>query len=260
LIIGRPKMIGDTLLVRVDDLQSVSRELGEELHGHYPRARSILAYRGVSGPFRIPETRVIWGGDPGAITHREYGAVFELEPQHLMFCLGNSLERLRMALAARSWETIVDMFAGVGQFSVPIALHASPRAVYAVEINEAAHRYLMRNIERNRLGGVVRPILGDCRSVSEELGGIADRVVMGYIGGTSGFLPAALRLVSQAGAVIHIHEAVRRGELHSYESSVIETARKMGYRAEAVHRRIVKSYSPSRQHVVLDLLVTPPSR
>lgn len=259
MIIGRPRLIGDVLLLRVSGMEDVPSGLGEELHRRYPRARSILAYGGIAGPLRIPETRLIWGEEPGAVTHREHGVTYELEPQHLMFCLGNSRERLRVALAARSWEVVVDMFAGVGQFSLPIALYAAPRAVYAIEINERAYRYLCRNIEANGVGGVVRPIHGDCREAVGGLRGVADRVVMGYIGGTSSFIPAALEALSPAGGVVHLHEAVRRGALDEYESGVIGEIGRLGYRAAVVHRRVVKSYSPSRQHVVLDLLIAPPS-
>jgi len=219
----------------------------------HPGVRAIYRYWGIEGATRRPKVELLWGSAPGTITYKEYGVKFELDPETLMFCLGNKFERIRTAAMARSWEVVVDMFAGVGQFSIPIAVHARPAVVYAVELNPDAHKYLVRNIKANGVTDVVKPLLGDCREVVAGLGQVADRVIMGYLHDTLGYLPHALESLSRAGGVIHLHSLSSRGKEETLASEASSIAEKLGYAAKPLGVRIVKSYSPSKVHAVIDL-------
>lgn len=253
------KVISRVALMRVDDLDHPDlRSLAEEVAREHKEVRSVIAYVGVKGPHRLPECRHVFGDPPGRIVHSEYGAKFLVDPLRAMFCLGNSFERLRLAALTRTWETVVDMFAGVGQFSIPLAVHARPRKVYAIEVNESTYEYLRANVELNGVGGLVEPIRGDCREViAALLRRSADRVVMGYLFGTLDYLESGLAALRRAGGMVHVHEVVRRGTMDTFSETVVREAERLGYRAEVVHQRVVKSYSPSREHVVVDLLAVP---
>jgi len=171
----------------------------------------------------------------------------------LMFCLGNSFERLRLAGLVSDGEIVVDMFAGVGQFTIPITVLANPEKVYAIEINPEAYAYLAENIRLNGVEDRAQPILGDCRRVAEEkLRGIADRVIMGYFWGTIEALGPALGALKPEGGIIHFHDLARRGGEREFVENVLERARQMGYRVELLGWRRVKSYSRTRNHVVID--------
>ncbi|MEM0444475.1 MAG: hypothetical protein QXO86_00320 [Nitrososphaerota archaeon] len=246
------KIIGDVALVRPEE-PGDAEEIVRRVLKHHPRLKAILRYWGVEGEYRRPRVEVLWGSAPESITYREYGVEFELDPASLMFCLGNKFERLRTAAMVRSWEVVVDMFAGVGQFSVPIAYHARPAKVYSIEINPEAYSFLVKNVERNRVSETVEPRLGDCRRLVEDLGQVADRVVMGYIHETLGFLSYALRALNEAGGTVHIHSLAVRGREVELEKEAISIAEELGYEARLLGRRVVKSYSPSRVHIVLDL-------
>lgn len=244
--------------MRVDDVEADLSKLASEVARKYRRVRSVIAYSGVKGPYRLPASRHVWGEPPQDLIHREYGVEFMVDPLRVMFCLGNSFERLRTAMLTRDWETVVDLFAGVGQFSVPIAVHARPKKVYAIEINEEAYSYLVRNVNINRVSDVVQPLLGDCRGVVERgLRRVADRVIMGYFFGTIDYLPAGLSCLRREGGVIHFHEVIRKGSLNELESELIRECGSLGYRSEVINSRIVKSYSSSREHAVVDLLALP---
>ena len=205
---------------------------------------------------RRPMLKHLAGERVAEVTHREYGYMLRLNLERLMLSLGNSLERLRMAGLTGGGETVVDMFAGVGQFSIPVAVLATPRKIFSVEINPEAYRYLVLNTRLNRVEDIVEPILGDCREVVEErLQGVADRVIMGYLMGTMEALPQALKALRRdVGGVIHFHELVRRGGEEGFVEELLGRVESEGYEARLLRWRKVKSYSRTRNHIVVDFL------
>jgi len=254
---SRAKLLGGAALLRLrPEIMDLKREIGESTLEFYGgRARAVYLVYGVEGVERKPILELIAGEPVREVLHREYGCIFKLDLTRMMFCLGNSFERLRVAGLVGGGEVVVDMFAGVGQFSIPIALLGDPGEVYAIEINPEAHRYLMENVRLNRVEGIIRPILGDCKRVVEErLREVADRVVMGYLGGTIEALPAALKALKPTGGVVHFHELAKRGVEGEFVEAVLERARGMGYEVRLISWRRVKSYSKTRNHVVIDFL------
>jgi tRNA wybutosine-synthesizing protein 2 len=210
----------------------------------------LLEEGAVTGLERRPTVRLVWG--EGTLTvHREHGVEYEFDAARQMFSKGNVHERLRMGRAVRPGETVVDMFAGIGYFSLPMAVLGEPRRVVAIEIDTEAHEWLARNVKRNGVSDVVETRLGDCMEVAPE--GVADRVVMGYVGGTEAFLDVAIRAIGDEGGVLHLHDKYGLEEVPSRPMAAIEeaaarrdrTARMLGWRE-------VKSYAPAVIHAVVD--------
>lgn len=247
------KLMDRVALVRLrEEVEDFKREIGDLILRFY-NVRAVYHVRGVEGVERRPRLELIAGEPVREITHREYGCIFRLDILRLMFCLGNSFERLRLAGLVSDGEIVVDMFAGVGQFTIPITVLANPEKVYAIEINPEAYAYLAENIRLNGVEDRAQPILGDCRRVAEEkLRGIADRVIMGYFWGTIEALGPALGALKPEGGIIHFHDLTRRGGEREFVENVLERARQMGYRVELLGWRRVKSYSRTRNHVVID--------
>ena len=251
------KLMDRVALVRLrEEVEDFKREIGDLILRFY-NVRAVYHVRGVEGIERRPRLELIAGEPVREITHREYGCIFRLDILRLMFCLGNSFERLRLAGLVSDGEIVVDMFAGVGQFTIPITVLANPEKVYAIEINPEAYAYLAENIRLNGVEDRAQPILGDCRRVAEEeLRGIADRVIMGYFWGTIEALSPALGALKPEGGIIHFHDLARRGGEREFVENVLERARRMGYRVELLGWRRVKSYSRTRNHVVIDFFAT----
>ncbi len=257
LLPSRAKLIGGVALLRLrPEIYGFRREIGELVLGFYrPRVKAVYLLRGVEGVERKPTLEFLAGDPLKEVVHREHGCAFKFDLTRLMFCLGNSFERLRMAALTRRGEIIVDMFAGIGQFTIPMAVLGEPSKIYAIEINPEAHRYLVENIRLNNVEERVEAILGDCRKVAvEKLEGTADRVLMGYFGGTVEALPAGLKALRAEGGVIHFHELVRRGSEAEFVESILRRARDFGYRIKLIGWRKVKSYSKTRNHIVIDFL------
>lgn len=206
----------------------------------------------VQGTFREPGMTRLFGPG-GDIEHLEHGIRYSFDPERIMFSPGNHLERARMGSIDMTGETVVDMFAGIGYFSLPIALYSGAKTVYSCEINPVSFGYLTRNIEANR-AGAIEALQGDNRDVAPE--GKADRVIMGYVGTTHLFLEKALRCLKDTG-IIHYHETC---PLNHFPDATIRRLMQAGRsgKCEINVRNVsrVKTYGPKMLHVVADVQVS----
>ena len=246
---GGWERIGDVLIIELpEELESKKLLIGKEMHAMFPKIKTILNRKGITSKFREPEIEIISGKDTLTV-HKENSCLFKIDPTKVMFCAGNLAERARMAAISGTDETVLDMFSGIGQFTIPMARHSNPRKIFSIEKNPVAFRFLNENVKLNKLDNV-ETILGDCREVSPR--GVADRVVMGYFVRPERFLRPALAALNGRG-VIHYHDLPMRNEVERRADDLISTINSSGYDAQIITARVVKSYSPARVHCVFDV-------
>jgi tRNA wybutosine-synthesizing protein 2 len=245
--------IGNIVILNLrPEVSKYGKDIGKVLLERYKYVRTVAVREGgIVGEFREPSIRVVAGQANTITTHRENSCRFRVDVSRVMFSKGNLSERARIPKLVKSGETVVDMFAGIGYFSIPIAKHARPLKVYSIEKNPASFSLLRENIKLNKLERRVTPVLGDCRDV--RMGRVADRVIMGYLPKTYGFLPFAFSSLKKSG-VIHYHDTYHKDELWE---KPIETLRKVafcsGFELRGIsHKGRVKEYAPNVFHVVLD--------
>jgi tRNA wybutosine-synthesizing protein 2 len=172
-----------------------------------------------------------------------------------MFSPGNVTERVRMGEVVSPGERVLDMFAGIGYFSLPMA--RSGASVTAIERNRDAFRYLVENAELNEVSDRIRPIRADCGAVGDwhQAGHIdlsADRVVMGHYDAHQ-HLETAIQAL-EAGGILHLHEATPDALVWDRPVSRVEAAAETANRtATVVDRRRIKTHAPGVWHVVLDV-------
>jgi len=153
---------------------------------------------------------------------------------------------------------VVDLFAGIGYFTVPIAARSGASRIYACEKNPDSFAFLLENLRLNRVEEKVVPLSGDCRTSAPR--GVADRVIMGYVGGTEKFLPTAIAALKPAGGTVHFHEA------YPQETKFRDARRALGraacgeWKVRFLREREVKSFAPGIDHVVVDAQYRPLSR
>lgn len=248
------EQLGDVLVLRLPDALRPHASDVAAAFADVLAVKSVLDDReGVAGEYREMRAAPLWGSDTIA-THVENGVTFRFDASRIMFSSGNVAERARAAALPAKGETVVDMFAGVGYFAIPLAVHARPARVVAIEKSPLAYRYLVENAERNGVADIVECWHGDNREYQPE--GIADRVLMGYFPGTSAFLPKALRLLKPEGGVIHYHDtAHERTWREELTRAALDAARGCGVAVRIADARVVKSHSPGVVHAVLELHV-----
>jgi tRNA (guanine37-N1)-methyltransferase len=89
----------------------------------------------ISGTYRIRDYTFIAGEHKTQTIHREFGCQFHVDIAKAYFSPRLSHEHQRVASLVQSCETVVDLFAGVGPFSVMIAKKNPNVKVYAVDLN-----------------------------------------------------------------------------------------------------------------------------
>jgi len=248
--------IGDIILLKF--LQKLSmrdkKKIGDSILSLFPYIRIVCEQKGVKGELRQPKISILSFRDKknrSIVTiHKEHGIQYKLDVSKIMFSKGNLNERQRIIRQITPDETVVDMFAGIGYFSLGIAKNSKAKKVYAIEKNRDAFKYLKENIRLNK-AHKIQPISGDCRRIKQNIK--ADRVMMGYFPGTQKYLPTAFKFLKKRG-VIHYHNLYKEKDLWFKPLTELEAAaKKAGYGISAIFgRKIVKSYAPRVYHVVID--------
>ena len=263
-------IIGDTILIRVhSDLESKRGIIAEALHKIYPHVRSIAAvplYAHTDRIYRTRDLEVIWGDENMETMHKESGCLFKVNPKRVFFSPRLSYERMRVASKVMAGETIINMFSGVGCFSIIIARMQPQTKIYSIDVNPYAYEYMNENVRLNRMEGRVIPILGDVREELKKSGleGVADRVLMPLPEEAHSFLPLAVRALKLdkegAGGVIHYYDISTGRKDDDLFVMPIQRARGIissvfgdSLRLKIEEKRIVRSVAPRRYHVVLDL-------
>lgn len=244
------QILGDIIIVTMNEkLNYRKKEIGEAFLTLYPRCRTVLLDRGITGRMRQPLREIIAGNGTETI-HKESGCLFKLDAMRVMFSQGNLAEKKRMSKLGKN-ETVVDMFAGIGYFSIPMAVHSKPKKIISIEINPVSFGYLKENIKLNKTGNIIEPVSGDCAKVTPR--GIADRVIMGYLDGQE-YLPRGIDALVPGG-MLHYHEAVPEAVESRPVERIMEASRRQGRHVQIISVRRIKKYAPGVWHVVVDVTI-----
>ncbi len=247
--------IGDVLTVKLDEkLKSYGEEIGKT-YAEVLHCKTVLNdVGGISGIYREPNFEILYGSENTEVVHKENGVRYKLDVAKIMFSSGNMDERLRMANISNKNETVVDLFAGIGYFTLPMAVYSKPRKIFSCEINPVAYKYLCKNIVLNHVTSIVNPLFGDNRIIAPK--NVAERVVMGYFEDTEKFLPTAFDCLKNCTGIIHFHNVCSDELFPEKPLKIVEkTADKYKRNVEFLTYRVIKSYAPGVSHIVLDIQV-----
>ena len=247
--------IGDILTIKLNHNLEKYQERICERYAEILHCKTVLNdVGGILGTYRTPKVDIIYGSKNTETIHKENGIRFKLDTAKIMFSSGNMHERLRMANVSNMDETVVDLFAGIGYFTIPMAVYSKPNKIFACEINTVAYEFLCENIVLNDVTTIVEPLLGDNRTSAPK--DIADRVVMGYLSTTYKFLPTAFNCLKNLTGIIHYHDVCPNESIPNRSLKFVQkAAKKYDRKAELLAYKNIKSYAPGISHVVLDVKI-----
>lgn len=259
LLYGGFDIVGDIAVIKIPDaLLTKKKVIGEALLREVKPVKTVLLQTTpVSGRHRTRNLEVIGGEERTTTLYREHGCVFKVDLAQTYFSPRLSAERLRVAKMVQPGETVTNLFAGVGAFSIIIAKKVPETKVYSIDINPDAHRLAVENIRLNKVSDRVVPILGDSRIVIEEIRGRADRVLMPLPEEALNYLDVAVAALKGPFGVVHYYAhtyAAHREE--AFEEALREVDKVIGGRYEAMARRIVREVGPRWYQVALDLKIS----
>jgi len=249
------QIVGRILLMKLKPrLLKHKKTIGETILEFFPYVHTVCLIKEISNIERRPKIEVIAGCKNTQTVHKEHGCQFLLDVSKVMWSQGNKEERMRLVKLVKPNETVVDMFAGIGYFSIFIAKYSKPRKIYTIDINPEAIEYLRKNAWLNGVENKIEVLQGDCREFAKLLGSTADRIIMGYLFKTEKFLPYALK-IAKKNAFIHFHRTVKQEEIEKIKEKIIKIGEKNKCKIKILKIVKVKSYAPKIWHVVFDLEV-----
>ncbi|MBS7609356.1 class I SAM-dependent methyltransferase family protein [Candidatus Bathyarchaeota archaeon] len=257
-------LIGDIAVLRLPgELEYLGLLLGEALLKANRRISTVLLQKGgVSGTFRLRNLQWILGEKRTETIHKEHGCLFKVDLAKAYFSPRLQHERLRIAHLIKPLENLVNLFSGVGCFSIIAAKHSLLRSAFSIDLNPDAVKLMEENIRLNKVEGRVIPILGDAKDVVEHsLVGIADRVLMPLPELVYEYLDTAIKALKPSGGFLHLYDFVHASRDEDPIKKVMEQASSRLQSLKVKYRilfgRIVRSVGPNWYQVALDVRIMP---
>ena len=217
-------------------------------------AKRLARMGEVSGNFRESGVEMLLGDDDWVV-RRESGVDYGYPMTRCMFSAGNVNERRRMGEVSSEGEVVVDLYAGIGYYTLPALVHGGSTA-HACEWNPEAVKALRWGLEANGVEGRCTIHEGDNRIAAQSLGGVADRVFLGLLPSSEEGLEAAMGVLSPSGGTLHVHGLAPSKDYTSWVGDLLSSASSLRPGSDLSHDLTrVKSYAPHWDHVVLDLRV-----
>jgi tRNA (guanine37-N1)-methyltransferase len=249
-------IVGDIGILQLDDeLQRFSNIIANGLMKLNPHLRLVVRKtEKTSGRYRIRGTEVIAGVGNTETVHKEFSSKFHLDVSSVYFNPRLAHERLRIASQVKDGEVVVDMFAGVGTYSILIAKKQLGARIFSIDLNPSAYKYLKENVFANKVADRVTPYLGDAQEFASKSPGIADRVIMNLPADSLEFLGAASKLLRKNGGIVHFYCFASRGEELQYSSDAFRSGiESFGRRVVSLSfLRIIREVGPNRVQVAID--------
>lgn len=255
---GAFDQIGNIIILRVpDSLLSKRKIIGEVLLDKVKTAKSVYCQSSpVEGDYRIRKLELLAGDDKTETEYKEHGCRFRVDVEKTFFSPRLSTERERIAELIKDGETIINMFGGVGMFSI-VAAKKKKCHVYNIDINPDAARLCSENILLNKLKGTVESIEGDAaRIIEEKLLGAGDRVLMLLPERSDEFLSYAIKAAKKE-AVIHYY-----CHIHAEKKDQVSTLAPQHFlgvvnvKSEILGAKIVRPVGPRFYQAVVDAAIS----
>jgi len=261
-VYGSYDIIGNIAIIRLPEkARRHCAAIAEAVMNIHKNVKTVLAQVGaVQGDFRLRTLEHLAGEDRTNTVHRESGCLFSVDVEKCYFSPRLHNERMRIAKQVRSEEVVVNMFAGVGCFSILIAKHSDVAKVYSMDINPVAFQRMSENVRVNGVYGRVIPILGDAKEVIEKrLCHMADRVLMPLPEKASEYLPHAMLALKKHGGMIHYydfeHAMKNENPVQKVTLKVVAKLESFDIGFNIVLGRIVRSTGPNWYQVALDIIL-----
>ena len=206
----------------------------------------------ISGEKRESSAELLFGTNPDVI-RIEHGVKFVYRVTDCMFSQGNLNERKRMGDLDLSNENVLDLYAGIGYYTLPMLVRGNAKHVTATEWNPNALRDLDKGLKQNRVKKRCTVLEGDNRTHGNLLHGKFDRVILGLLPQSWEGMETAIRSLKSTGGILHIHGVSPSDKPEKWEKEVIHKLSNFNRKIQPYKSIKIKSYAPHWEHRVLDV-------
>lgn len=253
--------IGDIVIIKIPDGLAPKKGLiAQAILDNIKTAKSVFAQISpVRGDFRVRELDFLAGENRTVTEYREHSCRFKVDVAKTFFSPRLSTERQRIANMVGDGEIIVNMFAGVGTFSIVIARANRTCRVYSIDSNSAAAEFCEINAKLNKVQDCVVSLCGDATEViASRLAGQADRVLMPLPEKAREFINSAVLALKPEGGVVHYFAHIKSESKKAGRELGLADANEAfaPYSHKVLGVRIVREVGPRVYQVVADVSVS----
>ena len=253
-------IIGDIAIIKHNQLQNPQAVAKQILEIHHNIKTVLTPATPIAGTFRTRKLQILAGENKTRTKHRESGCIFEVDVEKCYFSPRLGHEHGRIAELVAPGETVINMFAGVGCFSVRIAKTQFRAKVYSFDINPDAFECMEHNVKENGVEERVVCVQGDSRDlIATELNAVADRVLMPLPEKAFEYLPYALVALKKTGGWIHYydfqHAKRKERPIEKTKTKIAQKLDKLGIEYMIPFSRIVRHTGPNWFQTVVDIHV-----
>ena len=217
--------------------------------------------------YRSSETTTLGPSSPGWITITEQSISQSFDLTKVMFSRGNVTEKIRFGMLVQPNEVVLDMYAGIGYYTLPALIKGSAKHVYACEWNPNAALALQYNLKANQVQDRATVYIGDSRTSCRDnnICNMVDRVSLGLLPSSEGGWRTALTaLRHDTGGWLHVHANVPVQERLEWTWWLCQSLWRLSVErgdekwiVYCKHVEKVKSFAPTINHYVADIFCGP---
>tara|TARA_X000000368_G_C23041678_1_gene717225 strand:+ start:1577 stop:2506 length:930 start_codon:yes stop_codon:yes gene_type:complete len=215
-----------------------------------------------TGPMRKSQVELLYG-ENGIVLHKENGILFEFDTTKVMFSSGNISERIRVSKFDCTNEIILDLYAGIGYYTLPLLSYSNVKLLHACEMNPDSFKELKKNLIHNKVSEKCIIHEGDNQLTVPKLDvfGKINRVMLGLLPSSEMSWELAINSLDSKGGILHLHGNSSAKKEKEWANKVISKLERISdnnnrdFKFELIHIEKVKSYAPKVNHLVLDIRV-----
>jgi len=258
---GSYDIVGDIAVIKVHpDLLGKAQVIGDAVMEIHKHVKTVLRQvDGVAGELRLRKLEWVCGEKKTQTVHKEFGCLYKVDLAKVYFSPRLQHERARISGLVQPGEAVLNMFAGVGCFSIMIARSSKAAKIYSVDLNPDCVLLMAENARLNKVEDRIVPIQGDAKDVVDS-GGMpsADRVLLPLPGKAIEYLDSAVKCLKEGGW-IHLYEFTHARKeddpVDLVENRLRSRLRDLGLSLVSSWVRVVRSVGPNWYQVVVDMQV-----
>jgi|Deesub1362B_J571_1020462.scaffolds.fasta_scaffold00004_415 tRNA (guanine37-N1)-methyltransferase len=254
-------IIGDIAIIKVpDELLNKRFELGQKLLEYLPYIKTIFRQKGpVKGGFRLRELEFLAGEFKTLTIYKEYGSRFLVDVLRTYFTPRLSTERRRITDMVGEGERVLNMFAGVGPYSILIAKHRNIEKVVSIDINYEAVKLHRHNNHLNKVEDKIEVFLGDAEKITYEMAGSFDRIIMPLPDKALDYIHSAVNAIDSSGWIhVYLHREYRdkhHEAMAQAMADVLDTLNRLKVKVKDFDCRRVREVATRTLQVCVDTFI-----
>jgi tRNA (guanine37-N1)-methyltransferase len=201
-------IVGDIAIARFEEAdKALKRNAAEAIMDKMKNVKAVFEQAGgIEGEFRLRRLEHLAGEERTTTVHRENGCSFRVDVERCYFSPRLSTERQRLSEQTGEGERVLNMFAGVGPFSILLAKRRRAEVV-SCELNRTACILHAQNNRLNKVAELVEVINADAGLLPAIVREKFQRIIMQHPSRADAFAAQAVALADR-GCTIHYYRHV----------------------------------------------------